>query len=275
MEVLTREQGGVTVLQLVGKMTEQVDSERLKDAVSTLIGQGKRSFVIDMHDVDYLGSAGIAALVCALDKVCKCDGSLRLASLQSHPQKVLALTRLDRLFDICRPGEDILSGMPAMPVTAAAVKDVPAWSARTLIEFPSTEGNITEAARRFGAFLDGLQLDQNMRFDLLVAFYEALANAVEHGNKADPSKCVVAECAANDRAVCVTVSDEGEGFDPDAIVTLASDPFRERGRGLLLIRSLMDQVSYNDKGNTITMLKHRSMAPSAEQQGRQEHDRVL
>ena len=133
--------------------------------------------------------------------------------------------------------------------------DLAKWTARTVIELPSTERDVSEAVRRFAAFVDTLQTDPTTGFSLQVAFHEALSNAVEHGNKADPSKCVVAECTASDRMLSIRVTDEGDGFNPQVVAELATDRYRERGRGLFLIRSLMDEVTYNERGNTISMVK--------------------
>lgn len=145
--------------------------------------------------------------------------------------------------------------------------DLAKWTARTVIELPSTERDVAEAVRRFSAFVNRLQIDSATEFSLQVAFHEALSNAVEHGNKADPSKCVVAECIASDSMLRIQVTDEGDGFNPQVAAELASDPFRDRGRGLFLIRSLMDEVTYNERGNAISMVKLGLPAPPAQQDG--------
>jgi len=148
------------------------------------------------------------------------------------------------------------------------------WTLRTVIELSSTERDVTDAVRRFDSFIENLQVDSNTTFNLQVAFHEALSNAVQHGNKADPSKCVVAECVANDRMMRICVADEGEGFNPKAVAEMATDPYRERGRGLFLISNLMDEVSYNEKGNAISMVKFR-LQPASEQQDGNDHCKVL
>jgi len=146
--------------------------------------------------------------------------------------------------------------------------DLAKWTARMVIELPSTERDLTEAERRFTKFIAKLQLEPLTQFTLQVAFHEALANAVEHGNKADPSKCVVAECMANDRMMRIEVVDEGEGFNPQAVIDSASDPFHDRGRGLFLIRSLMDEVTYNDRGNALSMVKFGLHAAAQQHDGK-------
>jgi len=55
--------------------------------------------------------------------------------------------------------------------------------------------------------------------------------------------------------VRVHVVDDGEGFDPDAVPdpTLPHNLAREDGRGLFVLRHLVDHVSFNDKGNAICL----------------------
>ena len=98
------------------------------------------------------------------------------------------------------------------------------------------------------------------RFNLRVALSEALANAIIYGNGLDPEKRVDVRVVVAIGAVRVHVSDEGEGFDPELIPdpTLPDRVTRPDGRGLFLIRQLVDQVSFNDRGNAICMTLRRA-----------------
>ena len=62
--------------------------------------------------------------------------------------------------------------------------------------------------------------------------------------------------------ISVQVTDEGRGFDPESILdpTLPSNRLRAGGRGLFLIRKLMDRVEFNDRGNSIRMVLVRKDA---------------
>ncbi len=90
---------------------------------------------------------------------------------------------------------------------------------------------------------------------LLVVLTEAVNNAITHGNKRNPAKKVIVTCVRESDALVVTVKDEGNGFNPDAV----PDPIhednllRESGRGVFLMRQLMESVSYNKDGNEVTM----------------------
>lgn len=113
-------------------------------------------------------------------------------------------------------------------------------------------------------------VDQVMRFiarfrdpdesyaDIELALQEALLNAVIHGNAEDPAKriYVTTRCSTNG-AVSITIRDEGQGFDshdvPDP--TAAENQMSSHGRGVYLIRALMDQVSFEEGGTVVHMYK--------------------
>ncbi len=98
------------------------------------------------------------------------------------------------------------------------------------------------------------------RFNLRVALCEALANAIVYGNRLDPEKRVYVRVEVADEELAVYVRDEGEGFDPEHVPN-PTDPERiglEEGRGIFLIRQLVDEVHYNDRGNSICMIMRRA-----------------
>jgi serine/threonine-protein kinase RsbW len=91
-----------------------------------------------------------------------------------------------------------------------------------------------------------------------LALQEALANAVVHGAKEDPTKIV--ECLVaceQDRGVIIIVRDPGPGFDPSAIpsCTLGENVYSNHGRGIFLINQLMDKVEFRRNGTEIHMVK--------------------
>ena len=93
--------------------------------------------------------------------------------------------------------------------------------------------------------------------NLFVALDEAFVNAVKHGNKFDPDKLIRVVADVSTTEARFTIEDEGDGFDvkniPDPL-----DPenlFKTSGRGVLFIYNIMDEVTYNDRGNRLTMVK--------------------
>ncbi len=100
---------------------------------------------------------------------------------------------------------------------------------------------------------------ERLRLNLRVGLTEALVNALIYGNERDPSRIVRLEAAFDDEKATFCVTDEGTGFDPEAVPdpTHPENRGESGGRGVFLIRALMDHVHYNDRGNSVTMVLRR------------------
>lgn len=96
-------------------------------------------------------------------------------------------------------------------------------------------------------------------FEVEVALLEALANAVKHGCRDDPTK-IIEVCVAceMDRGMLIIVRDPGVGFEPSEIPSpvTGQNLFFDHGRGIFLINRLMDHVEYRSGGTEIRMRKH-------------------
>ena len=91
-----------------------------------------------------------------------------------------------------------------------------------------------------------------------LALTEALANAVVHGAKADPSKIIECDVACDENhRMLIVVRDPGEGFDPSNIPNpvIGENLYSSHGRGIYLINQLMDEVKYLKNGTEIQMIK--------------------
>jgi serine/threonine-protein kinase RsbW len=94
--------------------------------------------------------------------------------------------------------------------------------------------------------------------DIELALTEALANAVVHGAKSDPSKIIECDVACDmQHGMLIVVRDPGLGFDPAKIADpcLAENIYANHGRGIYLINQLMDEVQFHKNGTEIHMLK--------------------
>lgn len=89
-----------------------------------------------------------------------------------------------------------------------------------------------------------------------VGLAEALANAMLYGNGSDPAKRVKVEVTVNNARVSARITDQGDGFDPNAVddPTRPENILRTGGRGLFLMRQLLDEVRFNDQGNSVTLV---------------------
>jgi len=91
-----------------------------------------------------------------------------------------------------------------------------------------------------------------------LSLQEALANAVVHGAKEDPSKTIECIVACDEqRGILIIVRDPGEGFDPKNIptCTVGENLYSNHGRGIFLINQLMDEVKFRKNGTEIHMVK--------------------
>jgi serine/threonine-protein kinase RsbW len=107
-------------------------------------------------------------------------------------------------------------------------------------------------------FIKEHHLPEPEEIDILVALQEALANAVLHGCQNDGTKTILCRVKINPSALTIVIRDPGPGFDVGAFES--ADPSlntTEHGRGICLMRSLMDQVTYQRGGSEILLRKFR------------------
>jgi serine/threonine-protein kinase RsbW len=137
-----------------------------------------------------------------------------------------------------------------------------AEGAATLVtlRLPSDIGCIEEAVDLVTRHcLAGHSATRTIRFRLQVVLSEALANAILRGNQEALDKWVEVRAELRAEVIRVYVTDEGPGFDPAAIPEpIRPDQLDEAGgRGLFLIRKLVDAVQFNEQGNSICMILRR------------------
>jgi serine/threonine-protein kinase RsbW len=138
--------------------------------------------------------------------------------------------------------------------------DVGPQASAFVLELPSDprliDAAVTYLAERARAFdFGGSRLNLNLR----VGVAEALANAILYGNEGDPEKRVRVEVELSREELTLVVYDQGGGFDPHTVPdpTLPENLERTGGRGIFLLRELMDEVRYNDCGNCVRLVLRR------------------
>ncbi len=101
--------------------------------------------------------------------------------------------------------------------------------------------------------------DEQQEIDIMIALQEGLANAVLHGSRNDPSKIIRCTVDVTSEAITVVISDPGHGFDIGVAADSADDGtnLTQHGRGIYLMRSLMDEVSYRHGGSELRLKKLR------------------
>jgi serine/threonine-protein kinase RsbW len=95
--------------------------------------------------------------------------------------------------------------------------------------------------------------------DIEIALREAVTNAAVHGNHEDPRKHVYVSCRCEaEGEVSIVVKDEGQGFDAAAVPDPTERAAIEssHGRGIYLMKALMDEVRFEQDGTVVYMRKN-------------------
>ena len=120
---------------------------------------------------------------------------------------------------------------------------------------------VVKAERLAGKVTKKLKISEPERVDICIAVTEAVNNAVEHGNKMLNDKFVTLLFEYSDDKLRITVEDQGEGFDLEAVENPLSPEnlTKPNGRGLLIVDALMDnvEVSSSTTGTKVIMIKKR------------------
>ena len=117
---------------------------------------------------------------------------------------------------------------------------------------------VDQLMRFIKLFMGRVSSTKEAEEEVEIAIREALANAVIHGNHENQEKQVHVACRCGmDGEVVICVRDEGEGFDCRAVPdpTGAERLLLSHGRGLHIMKALMDEVSFEENGTVIRMRK--------------------
>lgn len=126
------------------------------------------------------------------------------------------------------------------------------------ITFPASPEFMARARQEAVALLEAHGCPEQCAFEVGMALQEALANAIVHGCGSNPGCSVTVRIACDRSGVSITVQDSGPGFDVSRIPDAASSAGRvsESGRGILLMRAYMDDVSFSEGGRQVCMRKN-------------------
>ena len=130
------------------------------------------------------------------------------------------------------------------------------WSYRPI----QTRADMGDFLEEISKTLDTLGFSHRDVMGVRLALEEAIVNAIRHGHREDPDKRVHVKYHVTQHMILAEVQDQGNGFEPDLVEdpTTASNLDKESGRGLFLMRHYMTWVSFNERGNCVTMCRCRS-----------------
>src|SRR4029077_18662857 len=132
---------------------------------------------------------------------------------------------------------------------------------------PSKVGAISPFTEQLMRFILNFRMADGSEIDIEMALLEALANAVIHGNGDSSCKSVYVTCRCYmDGEISITVRDQGRGFDSNAVPdpTFLENLLFTHGRGIYLMKTLMDEVSFEEGGSVVQMRKNSNFGPTAQ-----------
>jgi anti-sigma B factor antagonist len=100
MTTSTRQVGGVTIVDISGRIELGEESAALRDMVCDLLSKGHKQILLNLGDVHYIDSSGLGTLVGAFTSVRKQGGELKLLNLTDKVTDLMQITRLYTVFDI-------------------------------------------------------------------------------------------------------------------------------------------------------------------------------
>ena len=100
MEIPTRNEQGVTILEARGSMTIGKGDLALRHAVENAVGAGARNFLVNMSKLRRMDSSGLGELIAAKKAVDALGGTLKVAALPSRVEQVLSVTQLMSVFEV-------------------------------------------------------------------------------------------------------------------------------------------------------------------------------
>ncbi|MFH1190236.1 MAG: ATP-binding protein [Candidatus Omnitrophota bacterium] len=130
-------------------------------------------------------------------------------------------------------------------------------SEKTLIKVPSDTRYIRKVSSGILSGIASYGVDESRSFDIRLCIEEAVRNAMVHGNCLNKKLHVRTSYWVDKGALNIEVEDDGCGFDYGKVADPTAEPhvLKNSGRGVYLIKKLMDKAEYSAKGNKVTMVK--------------------
>ncbi|MDY2789095.1 MAG: anti-sigma factor antagonist [Atopobium sp.] len=224
----------IVVLPLCGDL-DVVSTPRARATIDDLIEGGCKRIIINMSDVSYVDSAGMAMLFYEMRQMRKAGGLLSLRSVSDSVYRALCIACVVDVIPVSLAGRKV-----TVPVLDASVR--PLWQS-SMIVYPN---KLAEARAWAIHMLERVSLSRDDIFDMTLAAGEALGNAVDHAHCSDG--CIYLTLATYPDRVVVEVSDCGCGYTLlDGEEAVSETGSEERGRGIRLMRMLVDSVSIQKK----------------------------
>ncbi|MCX5665530.1 MAG: ATP-binding protein [Candidatus Omnitrophica bacterium] len=126
------------------------------------------------------------------------------------------------------------------------------------VKIPSEIRHIRGVSSGILKWLEPRKLDDSRLFDIRLCVEEVLRNAITHGNDNDKELSVQVSYWLEGDSLVIEVEDQGKGFDAGKVPdpTIDKNLMKGSGRGVYLVRKLMDKMEFNDRGNRVRLTKY-------------------
>lgn len=123
------------------------------------------------------------------------------------------------------------------------------------VKLPSVPASISDVEHLIEKTCADLNISEDLFGNILISVTEGVNNAIVHGNGGDASRSVEVAVLNNESWICFKIKDQGEGFDPEAIPdpTAPENLLKENGRGVFLMKSLSDNLIFEEGGSVVTI----------------------
>ncbi|MBK7141013.1 MAG: STAS domain-containing protein [bacterium] len=115
MEMIVREKGPVTVIQLTGRL-DLASGSSLKEQVKKLLAKNETTIHLNLAQVEFINSSGLGALVSIMKEVRLTKGRLTLSNLASYVQEIFDITQLSHIFEIYPTEDEALTSFQAVGI---------------------------------------------------------------------------------------------------------------------------------------------------------------
>lgn len=229
------------------------EAAKLQKQIFQAIDSGTKRLNLDLGKLNYIDSAGIAFLVSILRRIIQAnDGCLILLNVKPQVLKVLNISALEKLVG---PAQLIIDRSYEVESYYFNEKILQKFfTEEIMINCDATDLNCLREKLKGIIFKIGFS--EELSYDILVAVSEACSNSIEHSG-CRPEQIIKIKFTYQNSVFTAELKDFGTGFDPESIIRKLPKKLSLRGRGLYIMKALMDKVDFevHDDGMFTKMQK--------------------
>ncbi len=223
--------------------------QKIYDAVKDLIDGGHANVKADLSELSYMDSSALATLVRCAAEVRGAGGSMELTGASGHVARVLTQRGAGLFFRDQSDRENTHGSL--------AGKEEDGYWRVSDFALPACPKSALIARQQVTDLVSTLPMGVSDGADVMIAFGEAVTNAIRHGCNSNPSQRITVRCVAWPGQLAIDVTDPGPGFCPDDIPLPTSRSILDGGMGIYIMRELMDEVEFLFNGGTTARLVKR------------------